>query len=305
MKVLLTGGSGMVGTNIREHSSAQNFQLLTPTRTELNLFNREAVKKYLSTEMPDLIIHAAGRVGGIQANISNPVGFLAENVDMGLNLILSAQQVGIPNLINLASSCMYPRDALNPLHESIILQGGLEPTNEGYALAKIVSTRACEYVSKEDSKKNYKTIIPCNLYGRYDKFDPENSHLIPAIIKKIDDAMRESSQEIEIWGDGEARREFMYAGDLADFIFYALQRIDEMPQNINVGLGFDYSVTEYYKAVAEVIGFEGGFKFDLTKPVGMKKKLVDTSQLSSFGWSSATDLSDGLRKTYAYYKEKN
>lgn len=292
----------MVGSNVLEHKDAQKFQLLTPTRRELNLFNRDAVKRYLALEKPDLIIHAAGRVGGIQANIFNPVDFLTENIDMGLNVILSAQQVGIPNLINLASSCMYPRDAPNPLHESIILHGELEPTNEGYALAKIVSTRACEYISQKDSDKNYKTIIPCNLYGRHDKFDPENSHLIPAIIKKIDDAKLKNTESIDIWGDGEARREFMYSGDLADFIFFAINRIDEMPQNINVGLGFDYSVTEYYEMVADVVGYRGRFRYDLTKPVGMKKKLVDASELSSFGWRCDTTLHQGIQKTYDFYK---
>ena len=302
MKIFLTGGSGMVGRNIFEHSDAQDIEIVSPTSLELNLLDRGAVRHFLSKEMPDLIIHCAGRVGGIQANMADPVGFLGDNVDMGLNVILSARSVGVPNVINLASSCMYPREATNPLRESMILQGELEPTNEGYALAKIVSTRACEYITQEDCGKNYKTIIPCNLYGRHDKFDPKHSHLIPAIISKLEDAKREGKESVDIWGDGVARREFMYAGDLADFIFFAIARFKEMPQNLNVGLGRDFSINEYYEAIATVIGFDGRFEHDLSKPVGMKQKLVDITRLSDFGWRHKTSLIDGIGRAHKFYK---
>ena len=199
---------------------------------------------------------------------------------------------------------MYPRGADNPLNESLILKGELEPTNEGYALAKIMTTRLCEYIVREDSTKNYKTLIPCNLYGRHDKYGQSNSHLIPAIIRKTHEAKVAGKATVTIWGDGSARREFMNAADLADFIYFAIDRLEEIPQNLNVGLGRDYSIEEYYRAVASIVDFRGSFEFDLDRPVGMRQKLVDISQLDNLGWSYKTKLMDGISKAYEYYKEE-
>jgi len=303
MKIFLTGGTGMVGRNILEHPESNQHLFVAPTSKELNLLDRDAVRASLSQEMPDLIIHSAGLVGGIQANIANPVDFLLKNTDMGLNVISSAASVGIKNLINLGSSCMYPREASNPLNENLILQGELEPTNEGYALAKIVATRLCEYIVREDSTKNYKTLIPCNLYGRHDKYGETNSHLIPAVIQKIHEAKAAGKATVTIWGDGSARREFMNAADLAEFIYFAMDRFEKIPQNLNVGLGHDYSIVEYYRAVASVVGFEGSFEYDLNKPVGMRQKLVDVVQLESIGWKYKIKLIDGINQAYEFYKE--
>lgn len=301
MKILLTGSSGMVGRNILAISPSHRHEFLTPNSTELNLLDDSEVRHYIEDHKPDMVIHAAGTVGGIQANMAQPVKFLVDNMLMGLNIITSANDAGVRNFINLSSSCMYPRDAKNPLSEEEILKGPLEPTNEGYALAKVASTRLCEYICKENPSCLYKTIIPCNLYGRFDKFDPHHSHMIPAVIRKIDDAKKNQVSEIDIWGDGEVRREFMYAEDLADFIFYALENFAEMPQNINVGLGRDYTINEYYQAVAEVVGFTGKFYHDLSKPVGMRQKLIDDTKLEEFGWSSKTGLKAGIEKTYEFY----
>lgn len=196
---------------------------------------------------------------------------------------------------------MYPREAVNPLSEDLILKGELEPTNEGYALAKITSTRLCEYITKENPTYSYKTIIPCNLYGKFDKFDPNHSHMIPAVIRKLDEAQKNNLSEIDIWGDGEARREFMYAEDLAEFIFYALDNFETLPQNLNVGLGQDYTINEYYQSVADVVGFRGTFKHDLSKPVGMRQKLIDDTRLKGFGWNHKTSLTAGIQKTYDFY----
>jgi GDP-L-fucose synthase len=198
---------------------------------------------------------------------------------------------------------MYPRAANNPLSESLVLQGELEPTNEGYALAKIVATRLCEYIAREDTTKNYKTLIPCNLYGRHDKYGKTNSHLIPAVIRKIHEAKVAGDETVTIWGDGSARREFMNAADLSDFIYFVMDRLEKIPQNLNVGLGNDYSIEEYYRAVASVVGFEGGFEYDLNKPVGMRQKLVDISQLESIGWTHKIKLIDGIKQAYEFYKE--
>ncbi|MDP3119200.1 MAG: GDP-L-fucose synthase [Sulfuricurvum sp.] len=302
-KVLITGSNGMVGRNIAEFSKSVNYVLLTPSSKELNLLDRTSVDNYIKQHSPDLVIHCAGIVGGIQANIAQPVKFLVDNTQMGINIIMAAYDAGITKFINMSSSCMYPRHAQNPLSEELILKGELEPTNEGYAIAKITSTRLCEYIHREDSHYQYKTIIPCNLYGKYDKFDPKHSHMIPAVIKKIADAKNEGKKTIDIWGDGEARREFMYVEDLADFVYYAIENFNQMPQNINVGLGHDYSINEYYKAIAKVIGFDGKFIHDLSKPIGMKQKLIDDTKLKAFGWKHETSLDDGIEKTLNYYHE--
>lgn len=293
----------MVGRNILEHSRSLNYEIFSPSSQELNLLDREAVRYYFKTIEPDIVIHAAGRVGGIHANIANPVDFLVQNLDMGLNVISTAASLNISNLINLASSCMYPRDANNPLSEDMILKGELEPTNEGYALAKIATTKLCEYIVQEDPTKNYRTLIPCNLYGRHDKYDPKNSHLIPAVIRKIHEAKLSGNKMVNVWGDGTARREFMYSQDLADFIFFAIDNLDQIPQNLNIGMGHDYSIIDYYEAVAAVVGFDGDFEFDLSKPVGMRQKLVDIRKLRSIGWSHKVDLIDGIRKSYMFFKE--
>jgi len=307
MKILLTGGSGMVGRNIQDYAQLyRDDEILHPSSHELNLLDFESVKAYLTQHQPDFIIHAAGIVGGIQANIDNPVKFLVDNLKMGQNLVLAAQEVGIKQLLNLGSSCMYPRSAPNPLREEQILTGALEPTNEGYALAKIVTAKLCVYCSQESSGQlQYKTLIPCNLYGKYDKFDGVKSHMIPAALYKIHQAKVQNANEVEIWGDGTARREFMYAEDLADAVFYALDNFERMPDMLNIGLGHDFSINEYYDAVATIIGFEGSFAHDLTKPVGMKQKLVSTEKLEEFGWKHRYSLTDGLQKTYQYYLEKN
>lgn len=301
-KIFLTGGTGMVGSNIREHSESHKYTIFAPSSKEVDLTNYEQVTRYIAEVQPDIIIHSAGLVGGIQANIKNPVGFLVKNLQMGLNVILAAQQNNVKKLLNLASSCMYPRDMEIGLTEDMILKGELEPTNEGYALAKVVATRLCEYMNREDEKWQYKTAIPCNLYGKYDKFDPKHSHMVPAVIRKIYEAKENNIDEVEIWGDGLSRREFMYAGDLADFVYYALAHFDKMPQNLNVGLGRDYTINEYYQAIAKVIGYEGTFTHDLSKPMGMKKKMIDNTLLTAFGWQPKTPLEEGIKQTLEYFK---
>lgn len=302
MRILITGGNGMVGKNILEHQKAANYDILAPSSSELNLRDFASVDNYIKQHKPDIIIHAAGLVGGIQANMARPVDFLVYNLDMGRNIIMAAKENGVRYFLNMASSCMYPREAQNPLQEELILKGELEPTNEGYAIAKVVATRLCEYIVKENPELQYKTVIPCNLYGKYDKFSPEHSHMVPAVIKKIYEAKQNNATEIDIWGDGLARREFMYTGDLADFVFYALTHFDKMPQNINVGLGFDYTINEYYETIAEAVGFTGKFVHDLSKPIGMKQKLIDDSKLKQFGWQHQTSLKEGIKNTLNYFK---
>lgn len=299
--VFLSGGRGMVGQNILEHPLSERFAFLAPSSAQLDLRDYAKVLAYFKQYQPEFIIHAAGLVGGIHANMAKPVDFLVQNLDLGRNVILAARQAGIQKLLNLSSSCMYPRDVSNPLTEDMVLKGELEPTNEGYALAKIVATRLCEYVCKENEAMQYKTFIPCNLYGRFDKFDPEHSHLIPAIIHKVHQAKVRGNSTVEIWGDGTARREFMYAGNLADAVLRAISQFDDVPNLMNVGLGFDYSISEYYQAVARAVGWSGEFTYDLNKPVGMKQKLVSIERQHSWGWQASTSLEEGISKSYEFY----
>ncbi|OCW58345.1 GDP-L-fucose synthase family protein [Hoeflea olei] len=302
MKILLTGGNGMVGRNIRDRAEQGRHELVAPPSRELDLTDAAATESYVAQLKPDMIIHAAGRVGGIQANMAHPVEFLVENLDMGRNIVIAARKAGVPQLINIGSSCMYPRAAPNPLEESAVLTGELEPTNEGYALAKVMTARLCDYVSRSDPHLSYKTLIPCNLFGLHDKFDPAVSHLLPAIIRKVDEAKRTGAGTVEIWGSGEARREFMFASDLADGIWTAVERFDELPATMNMGVGTDHSINDYYAAVARVIGWQGSFTHDLSKPVGMKQKLVSVALQQQFGWMPATPLDEAIAETYAHYR---
>lgn len=302
MKILLTGGNGMVGRNIRDQAEAGLHDLVAPPSRELDLTDAAATDAYVARLEPDMIIHAAGRVGGIQANMAHPVEFLVENLDMGRNIVMAARKAGVPRLLNIGSSCMYPRAAPNPLEESTVLTGELEPTNEGYALAKVMTARLCDYVRRSQPELAYKTLIPCNIFGIHDKFDPAVSHLLPAIIRKIDEAKRTGADTVEIWGSGEARREFMFASDLAQGIWTAVTRFDDLPGMMNMGVGQDHSINDYYAAVARVIGWSGTFTHDLGKPVGMKQKLVSVALQRQFGWMPSTPLDDAIAQTYAHFR---
>ena len=253
---------------------------------------------------PDLVVHAAGRVGGIQANMAQPVGYLDINNVIGRNVIMGTWSEGVRNLINLGSTCMYPAAAPNPLTEDMILTGPLEKTNEGYALAKIMAMRLCEYINREDPTARFKTLIPCNLFGPHDKFDPKHSHLLPAIIHKVHQAKITGAPNVEIWGNGKARREFIYAPDLADAVLRAANDIENCPELINIGVGHDFTINEYYSAVADVIDWQGKFTHDLTRPVGMKQKLCDVCRATEWGWSAPTSLRVGIEETYKFYCER-
>lgn len=302
-KLLLLGAGGMVGRNLLEHPKISGFHVFAPSRKELDLRDAGAVEGYIRTTRPDVIIHAAGLVGGIQANIAEPVRFLVENVDIGRNVILGARSAGVKKLLNLGSSCMYPRDAVNPLTEDRVLTGALEPTNEGYALAKIYAAKLCAYISAENPDYQYKTLIPCNLYGRYDKFDAARSHLVPAVIEKIHRAKICKETQVEIWGDGMARREFLYAGDFSEAVFHMLSRFESLPMLTNIGVGSDFTVKDYYEAAASVIGWGGTFTYDLSRPVGMQRKLVDVAVQTRLGWRPTTSLTSGLDQTFQYFLE--
>lgn len=300
-RLLITGGHGMVGRNLRDHADCADWEVLAPARAELDLADGVALRRWLAQHRPDAVVHAAGLVGGIQANMAEPWRYLAENAAIGLNLITACREAGIPRLINLCSSCAYPRDLGQDLREEQILTGALEPTNEGYALAKIMALRLVEYALREDPRLGWRTLIPCNLYGPHDKFDPGRSHLLPAIIHKIHQARAGGHDTVEIWGDGTARREFIYAGDLAQAILRALDDPSALPPVMNIGMGQDHAINDYYRITAEVIGWQGRFTHDLDRPVGMRRKLMSVARQTAWGWAPQTDLRAGIAATYAHY----
>lgn len=305
MKIFLTGSNGMVGKNILESGILESHDVFYPKRNELDLKDYSAVEKALKKFKPDLVIHSAGVVGGIQANIKEPVRFLFDNLEIGKNVVWASKELGVKRLLNLSSSCMYPKNREIPLLEEEILSGPLEPTNEGYALAKITIAKLCSYISAQFPELQYKTLIPCNLYGRWDKFDLSFGHMVPAVIRKIHEAVTKHSSTVEIWGDGKARREFMYTAELANFILFAIENFEQLPLMINVGLGYDHTILEYYQEIAKIIGFTGEFKFDLTKPVGMNRKLVDISKAAALGWTAKSSLTTGLTETYKFFLNQN
>jgi len=300
MNILVTGGHGMVGRNFIESTYASSHTIYAPSSADLNLLSLCETRKWLKQNKIDFFVHAAGKVGGIHANMVSQAAFLIANTDMARNLFITAKELNIKKGLNLGSSCIYPKMAKNPIKESSLLQGGLEPTNEGYALAKIYALKLCEYLSA-DNEVSYKTLLPCNLFGRYDNYDSTRSHMLPSVIRKIHEAKFANVPFVEIWGDGTARREFMDVADLTECMWQAVDKFESLPPLMNVGTGIDYSINEYYQMVADVIGYEGSFRHDLDKPIGMKQKLVDTSLAKEWGWQSKSDIKESIFATYEIF----
>ena len=306
MKILVTGSSGLVGSNLCKKLEKSGHSVFTTTRGSLNLLDFDRVLTYFDEIRPDFVVHAAGKVGGIQANISDPAGFLYANTIIGFNTIEAARKSGVKKFLNLGSSCMYPKDSVSILKEEDILSGALEPTNEGYAIAKISCMKLCEYITADTNSLNYKTVIPCNLYGEHDSFEEGKSHLIPAAIKKVHEAKyMHGNKDVLIWGDGSARREFMYIQDFINALMFAINRFEDIPTRMNIGLGYDYSVKEYYEFVSDIVGFTGKFEYDLEKPSGMRQKLMDSSIQKNLGWSPSYSVQEGLQLTYNHYLKYN
>lgn len=304
MKVLVTGAAGMLGTAlVQKISQLSQHTVVGLTRADLDLRDSMGLKKLLNDQKPDVIIHAAAKVGGIQANIRSPFEFLASNLSMDTNVIQTSISLGITNVIYIGSSCMYPKDFRQPLRESDILGAPLEPTNEGYAIAKIAGSRLCEYASTSFGL-NYRTLIPSNLYGPGDNFNPQSSHLIASVIRKVHEAKQSSSEDIQVWGSGTARREFTYIGDIADWIATNLNRIEEFPSVMNLGLGKDYSIDDFYQTAMRVIGYVVPLVHDQERPEGMRARLMDSSiAKEQFDWRPSTDIEKGITQTYKWFLE--
>ncbi len=302
MRVLICGANGMVGQAVLRRAKVlkPDWQLDAPTRQQLDLLDGAAVRSWLKTHKYDLIVVAAAKVGGIKANMDDQVGFMTQNMMIGMNIVTAAHEAGVEKMIYLGSSCMYPRDFGQVLKEEHIFAGPFEPTNEGYAIAKTATGKLCEFMSKQYGRA-YRTLIPCNLFGPADRYDAQNGHLVAAIIQKIHNAAAAKAPTVEIWGHGEAMREFLYVDDLADAVIHFGTDPARYPHYLNIGSGVDHTINDYYAVAAKVIGFKGSFTHDLTKPVGMMKKLMDVSLAKSHGWEAKTGLEDGLRLAHAWY----
>lgn len=302
MRVLLTGGNGMLAKAIRQawEVSGRSDELVPVTRADADLRDQAAVHSLVERVVPDLIIHTAARVGGIAANVADQAGFLMDNLQIDSNLLSTALDTGVTRFLYFGSSCMYPKDYRQPLVENDVLAAPLEPTNEGYALSKIASARFCEYVARQFGR-DYRVIIPSNLYGPHDDFSLDRGHLVAAAIAKAHRAKAAGADSIDVWGDGTARREFTYVGDLAAWVARRLDAMHEWPTLMNVGQGDDHSVLDYYRTALEVVGYECELVTDPSKPAGMKQKLMDSSLAAGFGWAPSTTLRDGMKQSYDAY----
>ncbi len=294
----------MLGQSLRRlaHEVAPDLELLAPGRGELPLTDAAAVADWFAANPVDAVIHAAARVGGIQANIADPVGFLSENLAMNDAVIMGAHRAGVGRLVFLGSSCMYPRDYRQPLVEGDVLAAPLEPTNEGYALSKITGARLCDYISRQVPGRAYRTLIPCNLFGTGDHFGSAASHLIAAVITKVIDARDAGLDRVEIWGSGQARREFLDVDHLSRFILTRLPDLQALPSLLNVGAGQDHSVDDYYQMIADLAGWRGEFTHDRTKPEGMMAKLMSSAQAKSIGFRPPADIAPDLTRAIAAYE---
>lgn len=302
MRILLTGAGGMVGRAVADalYARTSHDEVLAPLRADLDLLEADVVSDYLAQHSPDVVIHAAAKVGGIASNVADPFGYLHDNLAITQNVIGGAVQVGIPRLLNFGTSCMYPRDWRQPLVESDLLAGPLEPTNEGYALAKLAAERLCRYASERPGFA-YRTVMASNLYGPHDHFEPGRAHMIAAAIAKVHHAKDAGAPDVEVWGDGTVRREFTFVEDVAAWVADIVPRIEGLPPTVNIGCGVDYTVREFYEAVARTIGYDGELTYNLDRPVGMRHKLMDSSLAASYGWKAPTALADGLAQTYEWY----
>jgi GDP-L-fucose synthase len=304
-KIYIAGHRGLVGSALMRRLQAQGYaRILSAGKAELDLKNQAAVEKFFTAEKPEYVFLAAAKVGGILANSSHQADFIYENLMISTNVISAAWKHGVRKLVNLGSSCIYPKMAPQPLKESSLLSGPLEPTNEAYAVAKIAAIKLCRYLN-EQYRTNFISVMPTNLYGPCDNFDLDTSHVLPALIRKIGDAAVNGTPSVEIWGDGTALREFLYVEDLAEALQYLGERYDcqDTGEIINIGTGTDISIRDLATLIARVTGYRGEFRFDASRPNGTPRKLLDVSRLTALGWKARTDLETGIRKTYAWYRE--
>lgn len=312
-KIYVAGHRGMVGGAILRQLEARKakgeaLELITRTHTELDLTDQAAVRTFMQNESPETVILAAAKVGGIHANNTYPAEFIYENLMIECNVIHEAFAAGVTKLLQLGSSCIYPKAAPQPMAEDALLTGSLEPTNEPYAIAKIAGIKLCESYNRQHGV-DYRSVMPTNLYGPGDNFHPENSHVLPALIRRFHEAARNGLEEVTIWGTGAPRREFLHVDDMAAATLFVLglpkddydANTEPMLSHINVGSGSDISILELAQTVAKVIGFGGRITTDPSKPDGTMRKLMDVSRLAAMGWTARIALEDGIAETYRWF----
>lgn len=305
-KVFVAGHRGMVGSAVVRVLKATGYEnLILAGRDQVDLTNQSATSAFIRTEKPDVVIIAAAKVGGILANSTQPYPFLYENLMIEANLIHTAHHNGVDNLIFLGSSCIYPKLAEQPLREESLLTGPLEPTNEWYAIAKITGIKLCQALNQQYGR-HYISLMPSNLYGPGDNFDLESSHVLPAMIRKFHEAksvMEDGdSMPVTLWGTGSPRREFLHVDDLAQAVVFAIENRDDIKEDLmNVGVGEDITIRELAELIQKVVGFKGKVQWDLSKPDGTPRKLMETSKMAKYGWKASIPLEEGIQATYEWF----
>ena len=311
-KIYVAGHNGMVGSAIcRKLQQRLDVKIITQTRKELDLLDQSAVYDFMKLEKPDEVILAAAKVGGIHANNTYPADFIYENLQIQNNIIRASHVNDVQKLLFLGSSCIYPRQVQQPMQENAILTGILEPTNEPYAIAKIAGIKMCESFNRQYGR-DYRSVMPTNLYGPGDNYHPENSHVVPALIRRLHEAKKNNLNEVVVWGTGTPRREFLYVDDMAEASLFIhnldqevfLTKTQPMLSHINVGTGIDITIKELAIKIKEVVGYDGIIIFDYTKPDGTVRKLMDVSLLSKLGWNASISLKSGLKFSYADFLSK-
>ena len=299
-KIFVAGHRGMVGSAVVRRLKIDGFaNLLMRDRSQLDLTAQEAVRKFFQQERPEVVVFAAAKVGGIKANNDFPVEFLLENLRIQNNVIAAAHETGVRKLLFLGSSCIYPKFAPQPIPESALLTGPLEPTNEAYAVAKIAGIKLCQAFSREYGA-NFVSAMPTNLYGPNDNFDLETSHVLAALLRKAHEAKTNKARELVVWGSGKPRREFLHVDDAASACLFLLQKYDS-PEIINVGCGEDISIRELAELICDVVGFDGELTWDTSKPDGTPRKLLDVAKLKNLGWQPTISLREGIARTYEWF----
>jgi GDP-L-fucose synthase len=299
-RIFVAGHRGMVGSALIRRLTLEECEILTVGRDAVDLLDKAAVDHWFDEYRPEGVLLAAARVGGIHENDTHPGDFLYDNLAIATNVIEASRRIGVAKLLFLGSSCIYPRHASQPMPESCLLTGPLEPTNEWYAIAKIAGVKLCQAYRRQHGC-DFVSVMPTNLYGPNDNFDPLSSHVLPALLAKIDAAVRDGRDTVEIWGSGRPRREFLHVDDLADAVVFLMKNwSDEEP--INIGTGRDITIAELARLIADIVGFTGDFIFDPSKPDGSPRKLLDVSKLTALGWRPRIDLEVGICQTCEWYR---
>ena len=304
-KIFVAGHRGLVGSAIKRELESKGYtNILIRTHKELDLTNSHAVQNFFEEEKPDYVILSAAKVGGIHGNNTYPVEFFTENMKIQLNVIENSFKYNVKKLLFLGSSCIYPKNAPQPMKEEYLLSSELEKTNEMYALAKISGLKLCDAYNREYGT-DYISVMPCNLYGLNDNYDRENAHVLPMLVRRFHEAKEAGLKEVTVWGTGTPLREFMYAGDLAEAVVFLMENksAKEIGDFINIGTGKDVTILELANLIKEVVGFEGNIVFDNTKPDGTMRKLMDVSRINDLGWHAKTSLKDGIKIVYKDFLE--